>query len=54
MMWGYPAVYGSGMMGAAGGQWWGAIGLAYLLTWVFLLIDLFLLGVWLWKQVKKK
>lgn len=34
-----------GMMGGAG--WLGGI------TWLVVFIDLILLGVWLWKQIKK-
>lgn len=41
--WGY-----GNMMG-----WSGGFGLG-ILTWIVLLIDLILLGVWLWKQIQKK
>ena len=37
--------YYSGMMGGAG--------LFGLLTWLVVMTDLVLLGLWLWKQVKK-
>jgi hypothetical protein len=36
--------YGYGMSG------FGALGL---LTWLAVLVDLVLIGVWLWKQIKK-
>lgn len=37
-----------GMMGAWGfGFWWS-------LLWIVLLIDLILLGVWLWKKIQEK
>lgn len=39
--------YGQGsMMGSTGG--WG------ILLWLIILIDLVLLGIWLWKQIQKK
>lgn len=39
--------YGGGMMG----NWsWGIFGV---ITWLIVLIDLILFGVWLWKQIKK-
>lgn len=37
--------YNWGMMG-------GALGFGFL-TWLVLFIDLILVGVWLWKQIKK-
>lgn len=30
------------------------LGLLALLTWLAVLVDLVLLGIWLWKQVSKK
>ncbi len=36
--------YGS-MMGD-----WGVLGV---ITWIVILVDLVLLGIWLWKQIKK-
>lgn len=42
------------MMGYYGG--WGAMGGASLfgvITWLVVIVDLVLLGMWLWKQVKK-
>ncbi|MBI4066551.1 hypothetical protein HY411_02435 [Candidatus Gottesmanbacteria bacterium] len=41
--------YGGGMMGATGG--WGLLGPLFA---VVLLVDLVLLGLWLWKQLNKK
>jgi uncharacterized membrane protein len=38
-----------GMMGGSG--FFGTFGF---LLWIVILIDLILLGVWLWKQVQKK
>jgi hypothetical protein len=37
--------YGPGMMGSAGA--FGAI------TWLVILVDLVLVGIWLWKQINK-
>jgi len=37
---------GYGMMGGVG--FWGTI------FWVVILVDLILVGVWLWKQISKK
>ena len=37
---------GWGMMGGAG-----AFGL---LTWIVILVDLILVGIWLWQQISKK
>lgn len=31
-------------------QGWGSLGV---ITWLVVVIDLVLLGVWLWKQIKK-
>ncbi len=44
-MMGYGYNYG-GMMGGG----WTGLGI---ITWLALTIDLVLLGVWLWKQIKK-
>ncbi len=44
MMWGY----GSNFSGFSG------FGFFWILTWAVLFIDMILLGVWLWKQVRKK
>lgn len=41
------------MMGYWGGMMGGTSFLGFLL-WTILLIDLVLLGVWLWKQIQKK
>ena len=38
---------GYGMMGGSWG-FWGSI------FWVVILVDLILVGVWLWKQISKK
>ena len=38
--------YGNNMMGSGFGLW-------AFLVWLVILIDLVLLGIWLWKQVKK-
>lgn len=32
----------------------GGLGLLGLLTWLAVLVDLVLVGVWLWKQISKK
>lgn len=37
-----------GMMG------WGGAGLVLSLFWIVVLVDLILLGFWLWKQIQKK
>lgn len=47
MMWGY----GNMMNWGAGWAWLGGLGLLF---WVVILVDLILLGVWLWKQIQKK
>ena len=39
--------YGQNMM-------WGYGGLFTSIFWVIILIDLILLGIWLWKQINKK
>ena len=39
----------AGMMDAAGG-----LSILGLLTWLVILVDLALVGVWLWKQINKK
>lgn len=41
--------FGYGMMGGAGG--WGVFGTLY---GIVILVDLVLLGVWLWKQIGKR
>lgn len=41
--WGYGGMMSGGWLG-----FWGSI------FWIVLLIDLILLGVWLWKQIQKK
>ena len=46
-MMGYGYNYGFGGMMAG-------VGLFGLLTWIVLIVDLVLLGVWLWKQVSEK
>ncbi|KKR93081.1 MAG: hypothetical protein UU73_C0001G0262 [Candidatus Daviesbacteria bacterium GW2011_GWA1_41_61] len=46
--WGYG---NGGMMGWGGG---GALFGLGLIFWLVLLIDLILLGIWLWKQIQKK
>lgn len=43
------------MMGYYGGGWGGMMGGAGVLgfiTWLVVLVDLVLLGVWLWKKIK--
>ena len=42
----YGSDWGWGMMGGADG------GLGFII-WLVVLVDLVLLGVWLWKQIKK-
>lgn len=44
--WGYPWTM----------TWGGGVGFEFLavLFWLVLLIDLILLGMWLWKQIQKK
>ena len=38
--------YGNGMMGEAG--------IFMLLTWIIVLVDLVLVGIWLWQHITKK
>lgn len=45
MMYGWD--YGQGSMMGSTGVW-------AILLWVVVLIDLILLGIWLWKQIQKK
>lgn len=33
---------------------WGGFGLPLSLFWIVILVDLILLGFWLWKQIQKK
>ncbi len=33
---------------------WGGVGFVATLFWIVVLVDLILLGLWLWKQIKKK
>lgn len=46
------------MMGYSGwdmmGGGWGTFGFFGSLTWIVILVDLVLLGVWLWKKVSSK
>lgn len=44
MDWGY-----SGMMGGTG-----AFGILGSIFWIVILVDLVLLGIWLWKQLQRK
>lgn len=39
------------MMDGGGFGWFGFFGTLF---WIILLIDLILLGMWLWKQIQKK
>ena len=41
------------MMNYGGSLPMGGFGTLGVLTWLVILIDLILLGVWLWKQIKK-
>ena len=41
------------MMSWMMGSMWG-VGFLGFLTWLIILIDLILLGIWLWKQINKK
>ena len=44
-------MYGYGpMFGGVGG----GTGVLCLLTWLVVLVDLVLVGIWLWKQISKK
>jgi len=44
--------YGNMMNWGNGGMaWFGALGIIF---WLVILIDLILLGFWLWKQINKK
>lgn len=55
MMWGYGNGAGYGNYGQMTN--WGGFGLfsiIWIITWAVFFIDLVLLGMWLWKQVKKK
>lgn len=38
------------MMGAGG---WGVFAFLGMLFWIVLLIDLILLGIWIWKKIQK-
>jgi len=40
-----------GMMNWGGMAWFGTLGIVF---WLVILIDLILLGFWLWKQINKK
>lgn len=44
------------MMMGYGGSWgmMGGIGVYSTLIWVVILIDLILLGIWLWQRISKK
>lgn len=45
------------MMGLSYGNMmgnWGGFGFIASLFWIVILVDLILLGVWLWKQIEKK
>lgn len=44
------------MMGYGYGGWdmMGGAGIFGLLTWLVILVDLVLVGIWLWQQVSKK
>lgn len=33
---------------------WGGFGLLVSFFWIVLLVDLILLGIWLWKKIKKE
>ncbi|MFH1186559.1 MAG: hypothetical protein V1697_00095 [Candidatus Levyibacteriota bacterium] len=46
-----PWSYGS-MMGYSGGFFW--LGIFWTILPLVLLLDLILLGIWLWKQIGKK
>lgn len=39
------------MMGYGG---WGGAGFFGVITWLVIVVDLVLLGIWLWKQIEKK
>lgn len=43
-MWGYQSMMGG----------YGAFGLLGSIFWIVILVDLILLGIWLWKQIQKK
>lgn len=44
------------MMGYGYGGWdmMGSAGIFGLLTWLVVLVDLVLVGIWLWQQISKK
>lgn len=48
------------MMGYWNGGWagnmmnWGGFGFVISIFWIVILVDLILLGVWLWQQIQKK
>lgn len=44
------------MMGYYDGGWdmMGGVGLFGVLTWLVIIVDLVLVGIWLWKQISKK
>lgn len=43
-----------GWWGSNGMMNWGGVGLLFSLFWIVILVDLILLGFWLWKQIQKK
>lgn len=45
--WGYPNMMGWGSS-------FGFLGLIGSIFWIVLLVDLILLGIWLWQQIQKK
>lgn len=49
---GFPMMYGWGDMMNWGGL--GVFGILGSLVWLVILVDLVLLGVWLWKQIQKR
>lgn len=49
MGWGYG--YNGMMNGLAG---WGVTSTFCIILWIVVIVDLILLGMWLWKQINKK
>lgn len=50
MGWGYQNMMGWNPSTSSGFGWFGFLGLAF---WIVILVDLILLGIWLWKKIQK-
>ncbi len=47
-------MYGYNGYGGFGGMMAGSAGIFCLLTWLVIMVDLVLVGVWLWQHISKK